>query len=85
MPRTLPDCEYRDDHPKIARDVKHLEYELERVDRERRSNEGRLFEKLDGLAQRLSHLEGRIVGYLLAGSVLTAILVFIAQKVLHGS
>ncbi len=56
-----------------------LQREVERVDRERRENESTLFGKFEALNQRLSNMEGRIIGYVLTGSVLAGVLGLLGQ------
>ncbi len=69
-------------HGAVEARLDGLDREVARVDGERRENEGKLFQRFDGLDRRFSNLEGRLVGYLLAGSILTAGLVMFAQRFL---
>jgi hypothetical protein len=70
-------CEYRDEHPALRADIEHLREKVE----ERRAAESELFDLLRVVDQRLSRLEGRIAGYMLAGSLLAGALVFVAGRV----
>lgn len=79
-PTGVEACEYRDDHPALRADISNLEKRLD----ERRTAEGELFDIVRAVDQRLSRLEGRIAGYMLAGSLLAGVIVFVAQRVFHG-
>jgi hypothetical protein len=74
----MEECEYRETHPAIATEIATLKKEND----DRKADERRIFERLDGFGQRLSSMEGRLAGYVLVGSVLTVALMLVAKKVL---
>ena len=73
------DCEYRDEHPAIQVEIDNLKKENE----DRKEDERRIFERLDGFGQRLSALEARmLVLVAVVGPALTAAFLFLAKRFL---
>lgn len=68
-------CEYRDEHPALRADITHLQGRTDHLE----AREDRVAEALASVDRRLAHLEGRVIGYLVAAGILTLLLEAVAK------
>jgi len=93
-----PTCKYFEDHPVIALRLEHLDQRLDdleqrvvgiqaqdsdRGDQIRAALEAQTKE-ISNIAVQVAGLQGRVVGYVMAGSILVAVVSFLANRVFHG-
>ncbi len=69
------ECEYRDEHPALRADLVNLEARVDRIEQ----REDRVGDALAAVDKRLAHLEGRMIGYLVAAGVLALVLETVAK------
>jgi hypothetical protein len=82
MPATgaaaVSDCEFTNEHPALRVEIETLKKENE----DRKEDERRIFERLDGFGQRLSGLEARVLVLVaLVGPAITAAILIVAKRV----
>jgi hypothetical protein len=75
-------CEYRDDHPALDARMTGLEGRIERLEERDEKEKGELFSLMRGVSDRLSNLEGRMIGYLALASGIGALFLLVAKAII---
>jgi hypothetical protein len=75
-------CEYRDEHPALAARMTGIEGRIERLEERDEKEKGELFALMRGVSDRLSNLEGRMIGYLALASGVGGLFLLVAKVIL---